>query len=383
MQHRTCNTLFVAILAFGSLSTTAQAGALTIGDETTDKGALTLSGFLRAKYQDKSWSDNDHKLTFDAAKVNLDYKSPKFFGHIEYRCYQFDKLCDFSSLVDGYVGYNINKTDNLTLGLQPVPFGPSRFWESNWYGGIVTQFGLEDVHNLGVKYHFQPFNATDVDLAYFAKDGGKYGSSSDASRYTANYVESLDEKNMWIARISKDLKLSEDGKLNAKVGGSYWYSDIDNKVNNLTGDRKAWALFSTISYDNLALTLTGGKNKVNNKDTTSPDISTMGSFKDYYDVANKGTFYTADVSYAFKNVGNIGTITPYAMYSTYKKDTEGFKDSTRSILGVSVDHKQLTFVAEYIMGKNDFNIGGTSASYGAGDDNGNNHLLNLQVLYNF
>ncbi|MDN5491050.1 MAG: hypothetical protein L0G57_11960 [Acinetobacter sp.] len=382
MQYRLVKTLSITMFALGGFNA-AQADALTIGDETTAKGALTLSGFLRVKYQDKSWSDNDHKLTFDAAKINLDYQSPKLFGHVEYRCYQFDKLCDFSSLVDGYLGYKINQNDNITLGLQTVPFGPGRFWESNWYGGIVTQFGLEDVHNFGVKYHFQPFKATDVDLAYFAKDGGKYGSSSDASRYTANYVESLDEKNMWIARISRDLKLSEDDKLTAKLGGAYWYSDIDNDVTQSTGNRKAWTLFSTISYENLAFTLTGGKNKVDNKDPINANISTVGSFKDNYDIANNGTFYTADISYAFKNVGKIGTITPYAMYSTYKKDAEGFKDSSRSILGVSVDHEQFTFVAEYIIGKNDFNIGGTTESYAIGDDSGTNKLLNLQAIYNF
>lgn len=375
-------TLIVTLIGLGGLNT-AKADTLSIGDATTSQGALTLSGFVRAKYQDKSWSENDHKLTFDTARINLDYQSPKFFGHVEYRCYQFDKLCDFSTLVDGYMGYNINQTDNITFGLQSVPFGPGRFWESNWYGGIVTQFGLEDVHNLGVKYHFEPLQSTHIDLAYFAQDGGKYGSSADASRYTANYIESLDEKNMWIARISKDLKLSKDDKLSAKLGGSYWYSDIDNDATQLTGNRKAWNLFSTISYDNLALTLTGGKNKVENKDVNNPDISIMGSFKDNYSVANAGTFYTADLSYSFKNVDKIGTITPYAMYSTYQKDAQGFKDSSRSILGVTVDHKQLTFVAEYIIGKNDFIVGGNTNSYAAGDNNGTNKLVNLQAIYNF
>lgn len=381
MQQSYMKKLAITCLSLGSF-TASQAASLTYGDENTDQGAWTLSGFVRAKYQDKSWSNNDKKLTFDAAKVNLDYKSPKFFEHVEYRCYQFDRLCDFSTLVDAYAGYNINKTDNVTLGLQTVPFGPSRFWESNWYGGVVTQFGLEDAHNLGVKYHFQPFEATDIDLAYFAKDGGKYGSGGDSSRYTSNFVNSLDEKNMWVARASKDFKWSSMDKLNTKVGASYWYSDIDNKLTDTTGNRKAWSIFSVVSYENLALTLTGGKNKVSNGDSANPETSVMGSFKDNYDVANDGTFYTADVSYAFKDVGKIGTITPYAMYSTYKKDADGFKDSTRSILGVSVDHKQLTFVAEYIMGKSDFNIGGSSASYGVGDDE-SHHLLNLQVLYNF
>lgn len=382
MPQKTLKLLVISMMSIGSLDA-AYAGNLTLGDANTDAGAVTLSGFLRAKYQDKSWSDQDHKLSFDTAKINLDYKSPKIFGHVEYRCYQFSKLCDFSSLVDGYVGYNLNATDNVTVGLQNVPFGPGRFWESNWYGGIMTQIGLEDVHNLGINYHFSPFDLTHVDLAYFAKDGGKYGSSDEASRYSANVADQLEEKNMWNARVSHDFKFAGIDQLTTQIGGSYWYSDIKNNLTHQTGDRKAWNLFSKISYDNLAFTLTGGQNKVNNGDSVNPDVSTVVSFKDRYAVANQGDFYTADLSYSFKDVDKIGTITPYAMYSTYQKDAANFKNSTRNLIGVSIDHKNLTFVTEYVMSKNDFLIGGDNLSYSAGDNNKTNRLLNLQMIYNF
>lgn len=85
---------------------------------------------------------------------------------MEYRCYQFDKLCDFSTLVDAYIGYNINDNQFVQAGLQPVPFGPDRFWESNYYGGVITQIGLEDVHNLGLKYQGKFDTGTQVELAY-------------------------------------------------------------------------------------------------------------------------------------------------------------------------------------------------------------------------
>ena len=77
----------------------------------------------------------------------------------------------------------------------------------------------------------------------------------------------------------------------------------------------------------------------------------MGSYDSEYYVANKGTFYTADVGYSFKNVKQIGNITPYFMYSHYDKDQDSMKDSIRNIIGVSIDHKQLSLVAEYIMSK--------------------------------
>lgn len=39
------------------------------------------------------------------------------------------------------------------------------------------------------------------------------------------------------------------------------------------------------------------------------------------------------------------------MYSQYDKDQDSMKDSIRNIIGVSIDHKQLSLVAEYIMSK--------------------------------
>lgn len=67
------------------------------------------------------------KIRFDAAQLKLDYEHGPLFGHAEYRCYQYDRLCDFSTLVDGYVGYKLNKTDQVVAGVQPIPFGPGRF----------------------------------------------------------------------------------------------------------------------------------------------------------------------------------------------------------------------------------------------------------------
>lgn len=365
---------------------------LTFGDATTNTGALTVSGYVRANYQDKNYgSDNDHKLQFNAAKLALDYEAPKWFAHTEYRCYQYNTLCDFSTLVDAYAGYRFNAQQNLTVGVQPIPFGISRFWESSLYGGINNTMGLEDAHNLGVNYHHE-IDSTKIDLAYFATDAGNYtGDSRDSARYTANFVNtvdasqsSLNEKNMWIGRISQGVNFSSMPLLNMTLGGSYWYSDIENKTTGLDGSRKAWALFGSLAYQNFALTLTGGNNSVDNQDELQPNSSVMGSYDGEYNVANEGDFYTADVRYSFKDVYHGLDITPYATYSTYVKDQAGYKDSTRNFLGVSFDYKKTSLVAEYIMSKNDPFISGSQAALAEGDADGKwNKLLNLTFFYYF
>jgi hypothetical protein len=187
---------------------------------------------------------------------------------------------------------------------------------------------------------------------------------------------------MWVGRITQDINLGVKG-LTTQVGASYWTSEIDNKTTSQTGRRNAWALFSKINYGNLGLTLTGGKNDVSNKDVVDATSSLMGSYDSEYYVANKATYYTADLGYTFKDVKQIGNITPYFMHSRYNKDLAGSQDSTRNILGVSIDHKQISLVAEYIMSQNDPFIGGTEKSLAVGDDGKWNKLLNLTLFYYF
>jgi hypothetical protein len=377
--------------ALTTIITPSYAG-ISFGDSNADSGKLTISGYVRANYQDKDYGEpvSEHQLRFSAAQLKLDYERGKLFGHAEYRCYQYDTLCDFSTLIDAYAGYRLNETDQVVAGMQAVSFGPGRFWNNSLYGSINTTTGLEDVHNLGLSYHFELPSATKFDLGYFAIDGGHYqGTSKESGRYSANYVSSddttksdLQEKNMWVGRMTQDINLGVQG-LSTQVGASYWTSEIDNKTTAQTGRRNAWALFSKINYGNLGLTLTGGKNEVSNKDAIDSTSSLMGSYDTEYYVANKATYYTADLGYTFKEVKQIGNITPYFMYSQYDKNQAGSKDSIRNILGVSIEHKKLALTAEYIMGKNDPFIGGNQNSLAMGDDNEWNKLLNLTLFYYF
>ncbi|MGK8804293.1 hypothetical protein [Acinetobacter seifertii] len=378
------------LLVSMSLPTTA---GITFGDAQNKLGAVTVSGTLRANYQDKDYGESasDQKIKFDAAILNVAYESPDWFGKFQYRCYQYDKICDFSTLVQAYAGYRLNTTDNITVGLQPIPFGPGRYWDSSFYAGINNTMGLQDALDLGVNYHFEMPTATKVDLAYFTTDGGNYhGTSKDSARYTANLVTSsdplktnLNEKNMWMARVDQQLKFLSTDDLKVSVGGSYWYSDIENKKTSIDGNRNTWAVFNRINYKNLNVVLTGGRQSISNKDALSPASSSFGSFDSEYDIANKGYFYTVDTSYTFKNIRDSLNVTPYVVFSGFNKKEAGFDNSQRNIAGVVWDYKNVSLYTEYLMSKNDPFVGGTVNSLAAGDDGKWNKLLNIMFQYNF
>lgn len=379
-------------LFFTSLTVPVFAG-VKFGDQKGEFGAITVSGTLRASYQAKDYGqpESDQKIKFDAAILNVAYESPDWFGKFQYRCYQYDTLCDFSTLVQAYAGYNITLTDNIVIGLQPIPFGPSRYWDSSFYAGINNTMGLQDALDLGINYHFEMPTATKIDLAYFATDGGNYhGTSKDSARYTANLINSsdpiktnLNEKNMWMARVDQDIKFLSTLDLKVSVGGSYWYSDIENEKTSTDGDRNVWALFNRINYKNLNVKFTGGKQSISNKEKLNHASSTFGSFESEYDIANNGYFYTVDTSYTFMDIRDSLTVTPYVVLSGFNKEEKGFADTQRNIVGVVWDYKNISFYTEYVMSKNDPFVGGNSTSLAQGDDSQWNKLLNIMLVYSF
>ncbi|WP_332605042.1 hypothetical protein [Acinetobacter sp. ESBL14] len=391
-MHTVFSKLSVGLFAAGV--TLPSFAAMTLGDPKTDTGAVTVSGALRAKYNYKDYGpniDSDNSIKFDAAIVNIAYESPKVFGSVQWRCYQWSELCDFSTLVSAYAGYRLNSTDHITLGLQPVPFGPSRFWDSSFYAGLNYTMGLQDVLNLGINYHIELPSATKIDLAYFSRDGGHYTGTADkdTARYSANMVKtndsemtSLKEKNMFVMRAKQELSFFNNDDLDMAVGGSYWYSTLENQQNHKDGNRKAWSLFNTLNYQNLGITLTAGQIKIDNKDAIS-NYSTFGSFDTAYNIANSGTFYSVDVNYTFKDVINGLNVTPYVVLSGLNKDEQNYKNSQRNIIGAAWNYKKISLYSEYITSKNDPFIGGTANSLAGGDDGQWNKLLNVMFVYNF
>ena len=351
---------------------------------------LEIGGWLRANIQDKSYSPNDQHLKFDAAKLIIQYNSELMSGQFEYRCYQFDQICDFSALVDANLSYHIadNPQHKVTFGIQSLPFGPARNWSSNWYGGLLVNTGLEDVHNLGIKYQYPWSDQTQIELAYFVSHAGNYfGQSQDAARYSANLVSTgqdsplsdLTERDLWLLRLKHGFEFSEYTDLN--IGASYWYSTIENKSESQNGKSERWATFATLQHLNWVLTLTAGQTRLENKDPLSPHSSIVGSFDTAYAVANDADFYTADLYYPIK-LNEKSTISPYVTYSYLDKMQTGFQDSSRFILGVQWDYRPISIAAEYIVGKNDYFIGGTEQAFAQGESD-SERLFNLLFLYHF
>ncbi|OTG86727.1 hypothetical protein B9T31_06950 [Acinetobacter sp. ANC 4558] len=380
------------------MSSSSFAAQLSLGDPQLDSGEVKLTGAIRTRYLHKNYSNkanqgsanNDWKLA--DIKLVLSYENPNWIASMDTRCYQYSSLCDAVFLKDAWAGYKFNDEQRLTAGLQYVDFGIDRLWGNSYYETILNTVGVEDIQNLGLKYRFKN-DDYHVALGFYARDGGNFkGTSKDSSRYSGNFVAADDatfgthikEKNMWIGRASKKVELNKELGLKSEIGGSFWYSDLDNKRTDVDGHRKAWTVFALTELDSWQwLFVTGGQN-INNGDDRHPNYSTMGAFDYSYQVANKGKFLVNEISYAVKNpVYKLTSVKPYLSYSQFYKDEAGYKDSTRINAGVYFFYKSIGIQGEYIWSKNDPFTGGSANGLAAGENTRWDQLFYLSLGYYF
>ena len=393
MKKSLAVTAIVAVLS----SSASFAQGLSIGDAKVDTGQLKLSGAIRSRFLHKDYADpasegsnNDWKLA--DIKLVLNYENPNWLASVDTRCYQYESLCDAVFLKDAWVGYKFNDEQRLTVGLQPVEFGYGNLWGNSYYETLLNTVGLEDIHNLGVKYQFKNQDYR-LALGFYPQDGGNYkGSSKDSSRYSGNFVTAddlnsgtdLEEKNMWIATAAKKINLNQDYGLKTEIGASYWYSELDNKISHTEGTRKAWNIFALTELNAWQWLFVAGAQDIDNADRLHPQYSTIGAFDFPYQVANHANFWVNELSYAVKQpIFQMENIKPYISYSQFSKDESTFQDSERLMTGVYFNYKSIGVQGEYIWSKNDPMTGSSGRGLAQGDQNGWNQLFYLSIGYYF
>jgi len=374
------------------------AADLSIGDPSTDTGQLKLPGAIRTRYIHKDYvveankgSKNDDWQLADIKTV-LIYENPDWIASLDLRCYQYHRLCDALFLKDAWAGYKISNQQRISVGFQSVDFGFGRLWGNSYYETLLNTVGLEDIQNLGMKYQFKDDQHNFI-LGFYPTDGGNYkGTSKDSSRYSGNFVEAddltqgtdIDEKNMWITRFSRKFELNATENFSTEIGGSYWYSELQNHRTDQHGNRRTWSIFSTTNYQAWQWLFLFGEQNIKNGDDLLPNTSTIGAFDYPYQVANKGQYMANEINYTFaKPFHQLENIKPYVSYSRFYKDESGYQDSDRLIAGLYFNYKKVGIQGEYILSRNDPMTGSGADGLAQGDSNQWNKLFYLSIGYYF
>ena len=351
------------------------------------EGQLKIGGALRARYDYSfDYADNVSKLSFDTFRIDVNYDSTTFYGSAQYRFYGGAYPYDYTDEIGrinfpawAWVGYKMSDSTRIVAGINQVPFGLLPYVSSTFYQSLVNAVGLEDVHNLGAKFQYTS-GPLDVQLGFYPADGGDWaGTSKDANRYSVNAVHADSyvtggsnnkERNILVGRLAYTVQHSEGSS--SELGVSALRSTLHNADTGDDGDRNAYAVHYGGKFGALGVLAEIGRQSMSprNPSAVGNDTVTFGAYDGSFNVASKGDFYSAELSYALPwSLGPVSKITPYLNYSAFTKDKAGFKDSQRVIAGAHFSAGPLFIYTEMRWGKNDPYTGDYVTGAAAGGDN--------------
>ena len=115
---------------------------------------LKIGGALRFNYNLSSWKegqkDRGGDFGYDMFRVNVNGSYHGIYVDAEYRLYSRSFGGGF--LKQGWLGYRFNEKEEIQVGLAQIPFGIQQYNSHNWFFNLTYYFGLEDDHDMGVKY---------------------------------------------------------------------------------------------------------------------------------------------------------------------------------------------------------------------------------------
>jgi hypothetical protein len=363
-------------------------------EDNPSDGTWTFGGALRARldvrFDDADSSGNrttTSHIGFDTLIVKAGYDSSTLFGAMQYRFYggsfpytgapykgQFGEV---NFPVDTYLGYKFGPKDKVTAGLSPVPFGPDQFFSPTFYETLGYVMGIEDTHDVGIKYTHADDHLK-IDAGFYPTTSGNWvGYSHGGDRYSTNFVKAdsyvaggsnNDERNMVIGRIGYTFPLAEKASIATGVSG--WYASLHNFDTDKDGSVARVAADVTGTKGPWQTVWVVARQDIDAKNPGSNQTVTVGGYDGSYNMAAKGTFLSA--SFTYNDLGAVKWvtgITPYLNYSAYYKDQSDFKDSQRFIVGVSNTFAGLSglyLYTELMVGKNDPYIGAGQYVQGLG-----------------
>ena len=329
--------------------------------QNKDKPKLELGGALRFNYIYSSWKEEQKtkggELGYDMFRINAKASYKKVFLNAEYRLYSDAFGGGF--LKQGWVGYKFSEKDEVHAGLVYVPFGIKQYNSHNWFFNITYYAGLEDDHDMGLKYVHTGAN-WDYAVAFLKNAeelnfGGDVENSS--SRYSYDIVGRNKETNQFNLKLVR--KLGNAAK--HRIGFSGQYGSLYNIDTDTNGNHYALALHYEVDYNswNLKTEAITVAHNPENETGQSNAIVQMGAYGTPYEVAADFNMYTAALSKTFKvNWGPISQLEIYNDFGYMQKKEQEFTDSFQNVTGVLVTAGQVYTYIDYAAGYNHSWLGG-------------------------
>jgi len=326
-----------------------------------EKPEINIGGALRFNYNLSSWKEGQKErggdFGYDMFRVDFDAAWKGIYLNAEYRLYSRSFGGGF--LKQGWMGYRFNEKEELQVGLTQVPFGIQQYNSHNWFFNLTYYFGLEDDHDMGVKYvHID--DKFEYNLAFFKNaEELVFGSESETSpdRYSYDVVG----RNKEVNQFNGKLIYKFGDSIRNRVGLSAQYGGLYNLDTEETGSHSGLALHYELDFNNWnfklqAMTI---NHDPKNLPGESDEILQMGAYGAPYEVASDFNIYTLAFAKSIPvKLGPISNLQFYNDFGYMDKKVDSFEDSFQNVTGVLISAGHVYTYVDYAAGYNHSWLGG-------------------------
>jgi hypothetical protein len=373
VAHRHLPAPVARLLALILTGFSADAAAVKVTDN------LDLGGAVRLRVDHES-SRDIHEIGLDTVMFKAKYDSDSWIGAARYRFYGKEypyqyvrRFGDIQFAEYAWIGYRFDPRKQVQIGLNQVPFGLQPYYSSTFYETLGNVIGLEDVWELGAKY-IQDVGDWNFQFGYYARTAWPGVGTSNGSTYSLVVTPAdagvaggshNDERGLAIARTARKVEL---GNWKGEAGVSLMSSTLYNRDTHRNGRRTAYAVHYAADNGPWGVKLQYARQQMTPRNPGDEGAVSFGGYDGTFNVASRGNFYTGDLSYSIPGTyvgGWISGMQVYANYSLYDKSYSDFRNSQRFILGTSFSLRQLSIAVEWLNGRNDPYLGGSSYTQSA------------------
>lgn len=274
--------------------------------QSDDEPSLHVGGAVRYNMLLTSYESdidaNSSQFTFDTWRINAVYDNPNGIGlNFEYRFYP---TFGTHFVKQGWLEYDFSETVQGQLGVTQVPFGNLQYNSHNWWFSLPYYVGLEDDHDMGIKFTRTTDN-WQWDFAYFFQaepEGPSNGGNSNfgvggAGRYSYDVIPgqntSLTERNQFNVRGAYQIGSSE-------LGASVQYGQLYNSAQDDFDNQFAVSVHGDFNSGNFNIKPQFAYYTMDATDNAGDELSTvfMGAYGIPYEVSTEAWIATLGIAYS-------------------------------------------------------------------------------------
>ncbi len=322
---------------------------------------VDIGGALRFNYNLSSWKPEQKNrggdFGYDMFRINANAAYKGIYLNAEYRFYS--EAFGGGMLKQGWLGYRFNEKDELQLGLTQVPFGLQQYNSNNWFFNLSYYVGLEDDHDMGLKYIHRGENI-EYHLAFF-KNAEELQFGNDTEISHSRYSYDVAGRNKEINQFNGKFIYKFGGNVFQEIGVSGQYGSLYNLDTEEKGDHYGLAVHYEATYKNWNLKAEA-MNIAHNPENSagnSREVISMAAYGAPYEVAADFNMYTLTLS---RNVpvdwGPVSALQFYNDFGYMQKKEKTFEDSAMNVTGVLITAGNVYTYVDYAAGLNHSWLGG-------------------------